>query len=155
MDRYNMHKSGKMDSSLHGHSLHWQPWPFQPSHLGHTHIGCAPQDLDQQGPGTGCQPSCAQLAVTWRSWQVACWSSSAGFGSSQPLQESQETLQSAERWGSARWDGARRLQARTCHSLGPTTYRARAESPRGGKAWAGTKAPLPPPQPLPNPRRQR
>lgn len=100
-----------------------------------------PPDLEQHGPGTGSQSAGAQLAVTRRSWQVACCSSSVGLA---PL----KTLESAERWSSARWDSARWLRARTRHGPGPTTLRARAESPCARKAWAGTEAPVSPPQPF-------
>lgn len=38
-----------------------------------------PQDREQHGPGTGSQPSCAQLAVTQRSWQVAAGAAQQGL----------------------------------------------------------------------------
>lgn len=58
MDRYDMQKSGKMDSCLHGHSPLQQPWPSQPCCLGHSHVGRTSQDLEQQGPGTGSPAGC-------------------------------------------------------------------------------------------------
>lgn len=75
------------------------------------------------------------------------WSSSAGFGSSLPLHESQETLQSNEAKPGGMVPGG-------CEP-GPATALGQQHAGQGLRAhmetWAGTKAPLPPLQPFAQP----